>query len=476
MIQSSPNPAGSQEKIQALFDEQKARQYEVGSSSVKSRKAKLKALLAAVTDHRTDIQQAIYADFRKPALEVDLTEIFPVAGEIRFARKHLWTWMQGKQRPTPLSLWGASSRIHYEPKGVVLIISPWNYPFNLTFGPLVSAIAAGNCVMIKPSEHTPHTSSLMGKIIGELFDPSEVTLVEGGIEEAQQLLALPFNHIFFTGSPAVGKIVMEAAAKHLTSVTLELGGKSPTIIDASANIDTAAKRLAWGKFSNSGQICISPDYVMVHESKKEAFVKRMQHYIQAYYGEEAAQSPDFARMVNEKHRARVAGYVDAALAAGATLHAGGQTDDSQAYLAPTVLSEVPPDSVMMQEEIFGPVMPVLTFKDLDEPLRLIREKTQPLAIYIYSRNQSNIRRLIQGTRAGTTVVNHNVIQFGNQHLPFGGVNTSGIGKGHGFAGFEAFSNARSIMRQWAPFSATDLLAPPYTGWKQKIVNATLKWL
>jgi aldehyde dehydrogenase (NAD+) len=462
-------------KIQHLFELQKINQFNVARTTARERIAKLRKLEKALFDFRPEIHAALQADFRKPAAEVNLTEIFVVLHEIRHAIKNLRRWMAPKRVPTPLALLGSRSHIRYEPKGVVLILSPWNYPVNLTLGPLVTAIAAGNCVMLKPSELTPHTSAVLAKLIQSIFDEREVALVEGGVETAQALLELPFHHIFYTGSPAIGKVVMAAAAKNLSSVTLELGGKSPTIVDETAHLGTAARRIAWAKFTNTGQTCIAPDYVLVHERRQAEFLKLVEQYTQRFFGANTSESTDYARMVNARHFARVKNYLDDAIADGATIASGGQTNADQNFIAPTVLTNVDLDAKIMQEEIFGPVLPVLTFKNLNEALDLINAKERPLALYIYSRNQSNIDLILQQTRAGDVAINHSGLHFFNNDLPFGGVNNSGIGKAHGWFGFEAFSNAKGVFRQTLP-SALELLFPPYNNFKQKMIDLILKWL
>ena len=292
--------AGTAE-IERIFKLQEAHQYAVAKSTAQERKEKLKRLHKAILSRKQDIRDALYADYRKHPSEVDLTEIFPVTSEIKHAVRHVSKWMRPHRVKTPLALLGTRSHIHYEPKGTALIIAPWNFPVNLVFGPLVSAVAAGNCVMIKPSELTPHASAVTKSIVEEVFDESEVAVVEGGIETSTSLLALPFNHIFFTGSPAIGKVVMEAASKHLTSVTLELGGKSPTVVDETANIDAAARRIAWAKFTNNGQICIAPDYLFVHESKKDELLAKLKENIESFYGIDARRSDSYARIVNNRH-------------------------------------------------------------------------------------------------------------------------------------------------------------------------------
>ena len=462
-------------EIERIFKLQQAHQYTVGKTTARERKEKLKRLQKAVLAHKQEIRDALHADFRKHPSEVDLTEIFPVTSEINHAVRHVSKWMRPHRVKTPLALFGASSHIHYEPKGVVLIIAPWNFPINLTFGPLVTAIAAGNCVIVKPSEHTPHASAVTKSIIEEVFDESEVAVVEGGIETSTSLLALPFNHIFFTGAPAIGKVVMEAASKHLTSVTLELGGKSPTIVDETASVDAAARRIAWAKYTNNGQICIAPDYLFVHESKKDEFLDKLKKNIESFYGLDARRSDSYARIVNNRHYHRLSGYLDDAKAKGATVAYGGRTDGSEDYIEPTVLTDVDPSSDVMTDEIFGPVLPVYSYKSLDEPIELINSKEKPLALYIYSKSQPNIDRIMENTRAGGTCINHSMVHFFNNNLPFGGSNNSGIGKGHGFFGFEVFSNARGVFKQLLPFSAIELMTAPFNKLKQTLIDLSIKY-
>ncbi|MEM9548461.1 MAG: aldehyde dehydrogenase family protein [Bacteroidota bacterium] len=468
-VKETPNA-----EINRIFDLQKKHQFMVASTSSKERIAKLKKLHKAVLKYRSYIKEAMFNDFKKHPSEVDLTEIYPVTSEIKHTISNMHQWMGKHKVSTPLALMGSSSYIHFEAKGVVLIISPWNFPINLTFGPLVSAIAAGNTVILKPSEHTPNASDIMHKIISEVFDPSEVALVQGGIKTSQALLNLPFNHIFFTGAPAIGKIVMTAAAKHLTSVTLELGGKSPTIIDETANIDTAARRTAWGKFVNNGQICIAPDYIFVHQSQREKFLNRIKHYLDQFYTKDSTQEPSYCRMVNEKHFNRVNGYIQDAIEKGAKIEYGGNTDSDTDFIAPTIITDVPKDSTLMTEEIFGPVLPVYGYSDLDEVIQEINSREKPLALYIYSKNKKNTDKIIENTRAGGTCINHNGVHFYNTNLPFGGSNNSGIGKGNGWFGFEAFSNKRGVLKQHIP-NALELLLPPYNDFKQKLINLTIKW-
>jgi aldehyde dehydrogenase (NAD+) len=460
--------------IQRVFQAQQKNQFVVASAPVKERKAKLKKLKHAVeVTYRQEIRDALKKDFGKPQAEVDLTEIFPVTSEIKHAISHLSDWMSNQYVKTPLSLLGSSSYIKYEPKGVCLIISPWNYPINLCFGPLASAIAAGNTVIIKPSEYTVHTSALMKRLIASIFSENEVCVIEGGVETSTRLLELPFNHIFFTGSPQVGKVVMLAAAKTLASVTLELGGKSPTVVDETANIKLAAKRIIMGKMVNAGQTCIAPDYVLVHESRKAELEQALLTSIKEFYTENASQSADYARLVNERHAGRMIKYFEDAALKGAKV-IGGQSDLANNYVQPTLVTDVPMNCELMQQEIFGPILPIVPYQKIEEAVKIINTKEKPLGLYIYSKSEKNINFILDNTRAGNSCVNHNALNYFNVNLPFGGSNNSGIGKAHGFYGFEAFSNARAVYRQHI-LGAIDFLAPPYKSWKEKIIELTVKY-
>jgi len=455
--------------IDRVYDAQTRRRTAIAASTVEQRRAKIQALERAVLARREDIRAAIFEDLRKPPEEVDLSEIFAVISEARHARRHLGRWMKGRRVRGRLALLTSSSRIVHEPKGVVLIISPWNFPLNLTFGPLVSAIAAGNCVMIKPSELAPATARLMKEIISGLFDESEVAMIEGDARTAQALLEKKFDHIFFTGSPAVGRIVMQAAARHLTSVTLELGGKSPVIVDRTADLDEAASKIAWGKVLNSGQTCIAPDYLLVDESIRDAFVAKL------FARLDSMSTADTGVLVNERHASRVRRLLDSAVAAGArVIHSAPATNDPRA-VPMTALTDVPSDSPLMQEEIFGPLLPIQTYRSLDDAIRMIDSREKPLVLYIFSRNRKVIREVIARTSAGGTVVNHALIHFFQLSLPFGGVGQSGMGKGHGFAGFQAFTNERGVLEQRTRFSPIQLMFPPYTRLKKKLIDLTLRF-
>jgi aldehyde dehydrogenase (NAD+) len=462
------------EQIHEIFEKQLVHQYTVRRTTAQQRIARLKQLHDTIYRRRPEIERAIYADFRKSKTETDISEVGVSLGEIRHTMRHLKTWMRTQSVGTPLTLFGSSSEIMQEPKGVCLIISPWNYPFNLSFAPLASALAAGNCVILKPSEYTPNSSAVIKSIIEECFAPEEVFVAEGGVSVSQALLELPFNHIFFTGSPTVGKIVMAAAAKHLTSVTLELGGKSPVVIDNSADLDHAAAQTAWLKTMNAGQICIAPDYILVHESVKEAFIAKMVAKIETFYGKDAAArqaSPDICRLVNARHFARVKSLLDDAMAKGATIAHGGFCDEADLFIETTLLVNVPENAEIWQEEIFGPLLPIRTWTELDEVTEYINARPKPLAMYLFSHRNRVIQHLLTNTRNGGVTVNDCGPHFYNSELPFGGSNNSGIGKCHGIYGFQEFSNARSVLRQTRILPTSRLMLPPYGG---KLAEILLK--
>ena len=465
------------EKINRIFDLQKRNQYKVGQSTAKERKAKIKKIQNAIQNtYRERIKEVSYQDFKKNEAEVDLTEIFPIVASAKFTNNRLSGWMRDEKVDTPLAQMGMSSWIKYESKGVILIISPWNFAFNLTFIPLISAIAAGNTVILKPSENTSHSSALMKEIIDDLFEEDEVALIEGAIPETSALLKRPFNHIFFTGAPSIGKIVMKAAAEHLTSVSLELGGKCPTIVDQTANIKDAASRIAWAKGMNNGQICIAPDYVYVHESKKEEFMKYYKKFTNDYYGENIQESDSYNRIVNDNHFRRIKGYMDDALERDAVIEFGGQLDEKDNFVSPTVVSNLSDEALVWEKEIFGPILPLRTFSDLSEPIDFVNKGEKPLALYVYSKNKKNINRVVDNTRSGGVVINHNAVHYFNNNLPFGGSNNSGIGKGMGEFGFKAFSNAKSVMKQWSPIDGMENFRPPYSNVKKKLIAFAIKYL
>lgn len=467
--------AGSEADILRVFEGQRATALQLRTSTLEQRLAKIRKLRDAMLAHREELLAAGYADFKKPPAEVELTELLPVVAEANDAIRGLKKWMK------PTSVWpsrmtfGLSGWIQYEPKGRTLIISPWNYPVNLTFCPLISAIAAGNTAILKPSEMTPHCSALMVKIVREIFTEDEVAIFEGDAAVSTTLLSLPFDHIFFTGSPAIGKVVMAAAAKHLTSVTLELGGKSPTIVDATADLKLAAQNILWGKFTNNGQTCIAPDHIYVHASVKDQFVRECANVLETTYGRDAAsqqKSPFLARVVNARHTARIKGLLDDATAKGARVLTGGKVDESDCYIAPTLLENIPADAKIMSEEIFGPLLPIIPFTSVDEVVARINADPKPLALYIWSKSEPVIEQLLKQTSAGGTCINHTVVHFLHGNLPFGGVNNSGIGRAHGHYGFRDFSHERSVVR--TRFMLAKMFFPPYTDKMRRIVNLLIK--
>ena len=401
---------------------------------------------------------------------MDIAEIMIVLSELSHIRKKLKGWMKPVSVRTSMTMLGTSSKIITEPKGTSLVISPWNYPFNLTFGPMMSAIAAGNPVILKPSEMTPNMSRVIAEIVSEAFRPEEVSLFEGDAAVSAYLTSLPFDHIFFTGSPAVGKHVMAAAAKNLTSVTLELGGKSPVIVDKSADIKKTARSVSFGKFSNNGQTCIAPDYLFVHESIKDALVAELKSCIARQYGEgtDAQGNGDYCQVVNQGHHSRISGLLSDALANGAQVISGGQVDDGDRFIAPTLIEGMADSSRIMDEEIFGPVLPIKTFSDLGNVIDYVNSKPKPLALYVFARDKAAINKVLEETSAGDTCINQTVMHFVHPNLPFGGVNNSGIGKSGGEWGFKAFSHERSVLQD--KFGSGHMMHPPYTPKVKKMIK------
>jgi aldehyde dehydrogenase (NAD+) len=463
------------DELQDIFNSLVKNQYIVGNSSYEERKEKLVKLENTIRKYRTEIQEALKSDYGRHSLETDMVDFFPILSEIKLILKNLRKWISKQKIGTPLALFGSSSYILHEPKGVVLIISPWNFPFNLSFIPLASAIAAGNTIVLKPSEMTPYSSALIKKIVSEVFDENEVITIEGGIETSTHLLSLPFNHIFFTGAPEIGKIVMSAASKNLASVTLELGGKSPTIVDETADIEVATSRICQAKFTNNGQICIAPDYVFVHNSKKEQFQNAIIKRLKDFYNEDPKSAASYCRMVSLKHAKRIDALLIDALNSGARVIYGGDIDVETNYVSPTLIIDPNMNSRLMKEEIFGPLLPVIGYDNINEVIGHIQSNPKPLGLYIFSKNQEKIDHIINNTRAGGGCINHCAIHFYNHNMAFGGSNNSGIGRSHGFEGFKEFANARSILKQNLP-TVLDRLVPPYDDFKQKIVDFTIKYL
>ena len=453
---------------------QKSALLRLSTSSAAQRIEKLRRIESYLMQHKENLCDALYADFKKPASEVVIAEMLGVKREINHTIKHLKSWMKPQSVSTPLMLLGTKGLVQYEAKGLCLIISPWNYPFNLSICPLVHAIAAGNAVILKPSELSPATAAFIQKMISSLFDKSEVAVFEGDATVSTFLLEQKFDHIFFTGSPAIGKVVMSAAAKHLTSVTLELGGKSPAIVGPEVNVEEAAAKIAWGKFLNNGQTCIAPDYLYLHEKNYFSFLKALEATVETFYGKNIAKSKDYARIVNRRHFDRIVSLLDDAKEKGAQVLFGGKTDADDCFIEPTVLINCTPEMRIMQEEIFGPILPVMSFQDEVAVTASIRQGDKPLALYVFSTNTEFNQYILDHTSSGTSVVNDCLIQFGHNELPFGGVNHSGIGKSGGHYGFVEFSNQKSVVIQ-----KTNLLKnfyPPYGVKVRWMIDFVLKWL
>ncbi len=464
------------ERIARIFAAQQANRAAVKRSTAAQRIAKLDKLRAAIVARERAIRDAMFADFRKSPTEVDMTEIFAALLEIKDAIHSLPRWMRPEAVATPMSLVGTHSAVHYEPRGVALIIGPWNYPFQLVIAPLVAAVAAGNCAIVKPSELTAHTSAVLAELVASVFAEDEVAVVEGDAAVAQQLLALPFDHFFFTGSTRVGRIVAQAAAKHLASTTLELGGKSPAVVDDSADLASTAKRLVWGKFVNAGQTCIAPDYVLVSRRREAALVAALRGAIADAYGatEDARRaSPDLCRIIDDRNWKRLTALLDGTVSAGAKVEVGGGRDAGERYLAPTVLTNVGPDTPIMSEEIFGPILPILTYDSFDEVAPFIAARDKPLALYIFATERARIDALIANTTAGGTCINATLIHFANSNLPFGGVGASGLGSYHGFYGFRAFSHERAVLHQ-GRIDLVKRVYPPYTASVKKMMGWMFK--
>ncbi|PSN16221.1 aldehyde dehydrogenase family protein [filamentous cyanobacterium CCT1] len=414
---------------------------------------RLKALRAAIVKYQAEIIDAAKHDLGRPEFE-GYIEV-AVIGELDYAIKHLRRWAKPRRASIALSQMPGSAWVQPEPLGVALIIGPWNYPFQLIISPLMGAIAAGNCAILKPSELAPATSTVLARLIEETFDPAYVALVEGGVDTAQALLAEKFDHILFTGGERVGKIVMQAAAQHLTPVTLELGGKSPCIVDVDVNVEVAARRIVWGKFLNAGQTCIAPDYLLVDERVKADLMTALKQRMAECYGENPAHSPDFSRVVNERQFDRLVG-----LLGQGNIVMGGEHDRSDRYIAPTLIDGVSWDDPIMQEEIFGPILPILTYRDLDEAIASLSQQPKPLALYVFSRDRQVQTQVLDRTTAGSVCINDVILQVAVWNLPFGGVGSSGMGRYHGQYSFDTFSNLKSVFKK--PFWLDmDWRYPPY---------------
>ena len=452
---ATTSPTDIPSDIQRVFQLQRAHQWQAKTSTAEQRKEKLRRLRAAVEAHGEELVAAVRRDTRKPEQEVRITELLNVLANIDRNISNVEEWMKPVEVKTSLNP-DDRARIVHEARGVCLILGPWNFPFGLVMGPVAAAIAAGNCCMVKLTDLCPATAHVAGKIIRAAFDEQEVALFEGGVEVATALLELPFNHIFFTGSTRVGRIVMAAAARNLASVTLELGGKSPVIVDADADVGKVAADLAAAKQFNGGQACISPDHVFVTAAQKprlvEAFRDRVRQNL--YDADGSLKRENIAQIVNAPNFARIKRLLDDAVAKGATIAVGGQLEEADRTIHPTLVTDVTPDMLIMQEEIFGPVVPLMTYDRLDEVIEFISARDKPLALYIYSNTPGNVERILQRTSSGGVTVNGFFSHYLENNLPFGGVNQSGLGSYHGVFGFRAFSHERAVyMHQVKPAGA-----------------------
>lgn len=468
----------AENELRTRFLKLKAKSFELRVEPVSARKKRLQKLESWIHANRMRIQKEVHADYQKPILEIDTSEIYPVLTELGHALKHLDEWSAPRKVDATITYLGTRSEVRYEPKGTCLIISPWNFPFNLAVGPLISCLAAGNNAIVKPSELTPSTSRLIASMIDEVFPDDIVITVEGGVDTAQELLQLPFDHIFFTGSTTVGKIVMRAASQHLASVTLELGGKTPVIIDRSANLTDAAKRIAFGKFMNNGQTCIAPDYVLIEKGIESKFIAGLKEEVLRMFGGGnliTEESSSYSRLATRPQYQRMTALVDDAVQRGAHAERLGSVNEEEHFFAPVILTHVNEQSRIWEEEIFGPILPVVPYESVDEAAALINRRPKPLALYIFSQKRSFQERLLRQTSSGGACINDCVLQFTHPNLPFGGVNHSGFGKSHGHSGFQAFSNEKPVLRQRRGWVPPYVLYPPYTAGMKRIVDLLLKW-
>ena len=456
------------EQVLKILDEHK-KYFETGKTkNIDFRIRQLIKLKQAIKANEELIIEAMHQDLRKSRHEAFTTEIGVLYVSLELVIKNLKKWAKPKKVPTPLIFFGAKSFIHHEPYGTVLIIGPFNYPMNLVIEPLIGAISAGNCAVIKPSEMTPNVSKIIAKIIIESFEEDYIRVIEGDKEVTSLLIKAPFDYIFFTGSVSVGKIVMEAAARNLIPVTLELGGKSPCIVDETANIDLAAQKIAWGKFSNAGQTCVAPDYVIVHKLVKTQLINSLKKCLERFYGVNPKESADFGRIINTRHTERIRQLIDKD-----KVVIGGNFDIEARYISPTVLDHVDWGDKVMEDEIFGPVLPVLEFENLETVITHINSKPKPLSLYLFTQNKAVEERIINDISFGGGCINDTFIHLGNPYLPFGGVGASGIGSYHGKRNFETFSHEKSILKRSINLNI-DIMYPPYGERKLKLIRRFLK--
>ena len=436
---------------------------------VEWRREQLQAMHQMLVDHEDDFVAALQSDLGRPKFEAYATDIGVTKTEILQLRKHVASWAKPKRVNPGITSMPAKASIMAEPLGTVLIIAPWNYPIQLLLSPMAAAIAAGNCIVAKPSELSPACSAVLARLVPKYLDPDAITLVEGGVPETTALLELPYDHVFFTGSTAVGRVVMQAAAKHLTPVTLELGGKSPTIVAADADLAVAARRILWGKHLNAAQTCIAPDYVLVESSVKDRLVDEMVRVVDEFLGPDPRASKDFGRIVNDRHFARLTGLLETA---GGTIATGGQVDADTRFIAPTVIVDPDLDAPIMQEEIFGPLLPIVAVDSIDAAIDFVNDRPKPLALYVFSGSGATADHVLKTTSSGGACVNQTILHINSPNLPFGGVGPSGTGSYHGRSGFDTFSHHKSVLvKPQKP--DPKLLYPPYTSFKDAIVRRAL---
>lgn len=461
------------ERIDAVYEKQKQHKYNLKNSSASYRKNKLNRFKELMISKKKEIACALADDFGKSEHEAYLTEVLPILSMINLSVKKLESWMKPQKISAGPLFLGTTTYVSYEAKGNTLIISPWNYPFHLAIYPVLTNFSAGNTAIVKPSEFTKNTNKIVTQLLSEVFDEEEVCVIEGEIEETHALLAKPFDHIFFTGSTPVGKIVMEKAAAHLASVTLELGGKSPTIVCDDYDIEHAAKRIAWGKLVNSGQTCIAPDFLMVSKNKEQALISELKKQIEAFYPGDYKENSDFCRIITPRHAKRLNDLIQDATSKGATIECGGEYDGGR-MITPTLLSGVTNDMLIMQDEIFGPVLPILTYEHIEECVDFIQKIDNPLSLYVFSNNEYQVEKIRKETCSGGFVVNDTILHAGHGELPFGGAGKSGIGKYHGSYGFKEFSNARGVLQRSFD-SKLSFFYPPYDKKQMNIIEKIFKY-
>lgn len=464
-------------EIERIYELQSRRLKTVDRTTLYERKAKLQLLLNKIYDSKETIFEALKSDLGKSFTESQLNEIYPVVSEIKHALRNLRRWMNPQKVATPITMLGSRSKIIFEPKGRALIISPWNYPFLLSVSPLISAIAGGNLAIIKPSEKSKATSQVIKKIVNEVFLEEEVAVILGDHSVGQALLELNFDHIFYTGSTFFGKEVMKAAANHLSSLTLELGGKSPGIIDGTYDLEITAERIAWGKFMNAGQTCIAPDYIVIKQDCLDHFMAALKEKIMKFYSEEGRfdKGSAYARIINEDRVDRLNELILREEEAGGKVVLGGGSKIEEKFIEPTIIVGARLGGPIMTGEIFGPILPILTYNNFDDIVSIVAANPNPLAMYLFSNDKKFVNKTIEKIPSGGVTVNGVLLHFANVQLPFGGIKGSGIGKGHGYSGFREFTNARAVLKQ-SKITPISLMYPPHTKFKQKLADLITKYL